>query len=108
MIYRNDDGLIVPSPQQREALKVLGISVEQWRYIEGRYLLTRDELVKLRVSLGRIAQALEVQTKIPNHQHVVRSEDVSFHTLSYAAENMERGWNALAASIVAALPWLSR
>ena len=55
-----------------------------------------DELIKLRVSLARIAQSLDMPvTEIPG-----LPADWAFELLHNAACQNERGWNRLAAAIV--------
>jgi hypothetical protein len=55
------------------------------------------ELVHLRISLARIAQATNLEEKIPG---IGNLREVPFTTLDYLARTEARGWNALAAAIV--------
>ena len=64
---------------------------------ENATLYVNSPLVKLRVSLARLAQQLDLGYRIPG-----RPDDgtaMNFEQLTRAAIEHERGWNALAASI---------
>jgi hypothetical protein len=56
----------------------------------------RDELVTLRVTVARVAQAFDVQS---SHLPVVGKQYCELHEM---AETNERGWNMLCAAIVEA------
>jgi hypothetical protein len=55
----------------------------------------RQALVKLRVSLARVAQAAGVSLR-----HLGLNDDAPYDQLCSAAENRGTGWNTLAARIV--------
>jgi hypothetical protein len=56
-------------------------------------------LVKLRVSLARVAQLLDLGSRIPGYCGTT----ANFEQLTTAAMAEERGWNALAAAIADAV-----
>ena len=84
--------MMQPTPKQLEAMKLLGISLEEWQFTTGRYLEARDELHKLRMSLARIAEHLGVARFIPGYVDGVHLFD--------AVKHIERGWSRLAAEII--------
>lgn len=57
----------------------------------------REELIKLRVAMARIAQSLGLALRIPGtHQ----CEDPAYEALVKAAKTCERGWHNLANAII--------
>ena len=87
--------LIMQKPGFADNLRLMGVSPEDWWIVFGRYYDARHELMKLRVSLARIAQAMGLDHEIPTHGE---SGD-DFTGLCERASNATSGWNRLAACI---------
>jgi hypothetical protein len=58
----------------------------------------RDELIKLRIAIARMAQAARVLPFV--HGDLTISADDNWNTLQEKASKCDRGWNALAGVIV--------
>ena len=80
---RRDDPhpLLVGKEVRAKAIKLLGISEEEWYFTTGRYLEARLELEKLRGCLKRVAQSTRDEAIIAEIPH----------------DDAERGWNRLCA-----------
>lgn len=61
--------------------------------------MENKELVKLRVSVARIAQA----AKVPLVEYVGLPQDATYGEMFIAAEKNKRGWNLLTLAIVEAI-----
>ncbi len=75
-------------PPSAETLRLIGLTGEEWQFIQGRYEWARRELTSLRTSIKRIAECtkdLDVQSYIP------AGDEKAYD---------ERGWNALCAVLV--------
>jgi len=59
----------------------------------------REELIRLRVALARIAQACDLDHEIPGVKPTEWG-DAPYEELVAHAANVERGWHRLAAGIV--------
>lgn len=70
----------------------------------GDAIVDRDELLKLRVGIARVAMRLGMPGEIPGNNHGLRNDELPFEVLRRFAEQQERGWNALLARIMDALP----
>jgi hypothetical protein len=72
------------TPKQVDALKLLGVTQEEWWFVQGRYLEARKELEHLRLGVQRVAE-------------MTRDTEV---TRFIPAFETERGWNRLCAVLV--------
>jgi len=78
------------TPKRREALKLLGISEQEWMFVQGRYEQARRDLTSLRTSIRRVAEITgdkEIIASIPAGDEFAGQPYV------------EHGWNTLCANL---------
>lgn len=92
----------VDGPREKNAvikMETLDGDSAGWEYVwnvDVVVTIQQQELEKLRVSLGRIAQKLGLNHRVPGNRS---PDDFSFQSLCLQAK-LERGWHALAACCI--------